>query len=175
MHRNSRIPTFPAALLIVIAATSSGCSDSECYQNRTALPLAGFYEWPDGTDRIHISGLQVKGIGVPGDSLLWDGAPCDHLYLPFRIDSDTTAYTFTYAVTDSIGMPTRILESTVTFIYTKTPHLVSEACGVSYRFDIQDIVCRGNLIEKAEAPRGFIDNADKENLRIYFTKASTGK
>ena len=84
------------------------------------------------------------------------------IYLPFRIDSDTTTYVFTRLVE---GFS---LESEVRFIYSRTPQFVNVECGVSYLFDIRKIECRGNLIDSVTCPNGFIDNTNAENLNIYF-------
>lgn len=161
--QKARRMVMPACLGALAAA--SGCTDT-CSENKNALPLAGFYA-AGGTDRIDIDSLEVTGIGAPGDSALSSASETkSQLYLPFRIDSDTTRYVFR----DAAGGVQR--RDTVTFVYTRTPRFVNVECGVSYLFDIHDITCQGVLIDSVTCPNGFIDNTNTENLHIYFATAS---
>lgn len=135
-------------------------------QNKNALPLAGFYNTYEPATKVTIDSVQVYGLGAPGDSVLASGrAPLSSLYLPFRIDSDTTAYVFRYLhkELDALG-----ITDTVTFIYTREPRFVSSACGVSYLFKISKILTTGPLIDSVSCPAGEISNMDTENLRVYF-------
>lgn len=151
-------------LLMAAALPLTSCSD-ECTENRNALPLAGFYSSANPAETLSVDSLDVRGVGVPGDSTLFDGErSVSQLYLPFRIDSDSTAYTFRIRKADASSTP-----DTVTFIYDRVPHFVSEECGVSYRFDIRSIECRGELIDSVTCPQGYIDNANRQNLNIYFS------
>lgn len=149
------------ALLIFAASICliTSCN-SDCTENRNALPLAGYYSSLDPNVKKSYSDITVVGIGVPGDSLLADASGRNEVYLPFQIDSDTTQFLFTE---ESTG-----LSSIVKFVYKSTPRFVSEACGVSYLYEIKDIDVSGNLIDSVACPLGYIDNVNVENLRIYF-------
>lgn len=151
---------FIIALIFVLAIAS--CSDT-CLENKNALPLAGFY-YEDNPQKVTIDSLEIRGQGAPGDSVLSPASEVkNEVYLPFRIDSDTTVYIF--------NRPTegRVLTSTVTFVYSRTPRFVNVDCGVSYIFDIKKIECRGSVIDSVTCPNGFIDNTNAENLKIYFS------
>ncbi len=151
--------------MLLISAAS--CSET-CMENKNALPLAGFYA-SGGTEMITLDSLEVTGVGMSGDFALMDvGTGADRLYLPFKIDSDTTRYVFRDphlygGVSD-----------TVTFVYSRTPRFVNVECGVSYLFGIKQITCQGVLIDSVTCPTGFIDNHNTENLRIYFAVTEEG-
>lgn len=147
------------ALLLTLAA----CSD-ECTDNKNALPLAGFYSVSAPQTQVYLQGVEVYGIGAPGDSIISEGAVSkDMVYLPFRIDSDTTAYAFRYSEAEGSLLP-----DTITFIYTRQPRFASAACGVSYLFEMRDIKYTRHLIDSVACPKGYIDNANIENLEIFF-------
>lgn len=139
------------------------CNDT-CGENKNAIPLAHFYVAGEPPQQVSVDSLEVRGIGAPGDSV-WSPASIvkTELYLPFKIDSDTTQYEF------SIRMSGQILQSLVTFVYSRTPRFTDAECGVSYIYDIRKIECSGNLIDSVVCPKGFIDNTNAENLQIYLT------
>ncbi len=145
---------------------AAGCSSDECEGNKNALPLAGFYNTFIPDQKVSVDSLQIFGMGAPGDSILSEGkTPKSEIYIPFRIDNDVTRYVFRYLYRDYIKAG---IADTISFIYSRTPRFVSEACGVSYLFDIKEIRTTHNLIDSVTCPQGIITNADIENIRIYF-------
>lgn len=157
-----------ASLFIMISVgIITGCSTDECYDNRNALPYAGFYGVMEGKmTSISVDSLKVYGIGAPGDSVLSEGKRAvANLYLPFRIDSDTTKYVF--RLINKRYEPYNIAD-TVTFVYSREARFVSAACGASYVYTIESIRNTGLLIDSVTVPEGRITNADMENIQIYF-------
>lgn len=140
IRQKFKIPILIGSFLLLIFGCSlltCGCSSEECLQNRNALPLAGFYNAEDHKQKVTINSLEVYGIGAPGDSILSPGTQgINQLYLPFRLDQDTTRYVFRYLQEDLAQADIR---DTVTFIYDRNPRFVSSACGVSYVFGIKKI------------------------------------
>ena len=155
-----RIPLI--ALLLIVGLVLAACND-QCGENKNAIPLAGFYVAGDPEQAVRVDSLEVRGIGAPGDSI-WSPASDtkQQLYLPFRIDSDTTTYLFTMNISGYS------LSSEVTFVYSRTPRFADAECGVNYIYDIKKIECTGNLIDSVTCPSGFIDNTNIENLKIYM-------
>lgn len=157
----------PLLLLWVLTLSMTSCGDT-CAENQNALPLGGFYLAGDSTNqKIRVDSLSIAGIGAPGDSILSAATELkSEIYLPFRIDSDTTGYVFTRRAGGTTS------ESRVEFIYSRTPRFVSVECGVSYVFGIRKIECTGNLIDSIVCPAGYINSNNVENLRIYFSPNS---
>lgn len=153
------------ALISLILLAVSSCEDS-CPDNKNTLPLASFFVAGDPEQQVRVDSLEIIGIGVPNDSV-WSPATeqKSEIYLPFRIDSDTTGYSFSLH-TEAID-----LSSNVRFIYTRTPRFTDAECGVSYIFDIIKIECTGNLIDSVTCPRGFIDNTNYQDLKIYLNNS----
>lgn len=149
--------------MAVIAVAVTACGET-CTDNRNALPYAAFNAVMDSVmQRVSVDSLEVRGIGAPGDSILVEaGAPVSTVYLPFRIDSDTTLYAFT------IRQGLLEISDTVTFNYTRSPRFVSHECGVSYLFDIKDITWTGQMIDSVVCKQGYIDNTPGINMEIYL-------
>lgn len=160
----------PVIAGVIAAGAFWGCSTDECVQNKNALPYAGFYNSLDAEKSVSIDSLEVYGMNAPGDSILFSGRNAiSKLYLPFRIDRDTTTYIFRYLHKELAAADIR---DTVRFIYERNPRFVSSACGVSYVFDMVKIENSGVLIDSVVCPMNMIDNKDSENLRIYFRVAT---
>ncbi len=158
---------FPASIASgFILLVSASCTDT-CPENKNALPLAGFYASGESNESITVDSLEVYGPGAPDDAVLSEGDEAkERLFLPFRIDSDTTRYVFRDCRKGSTA------RDTVTFIYSRTPRFVNVECGVSYLFGIKEISCQGVLIDSVTCPQGFIDNTNSENLHIYFSASN---
>ena len=158
-----------AAVLMV--AMMAACGSDECYQNKNALPLAGFFSSQPDHAKISVDSVQVMGVGVPSDSILSKGNQrISELYLPFRLDTDTTKYQFRYIQKALAALD---LRDTITFIYSREPRFVSSACGVSYAFVIKEIRHTIVLIDSVACPAGEITNMATQNLQIYFRTAES--
>lgn len=144
----------------------SGCSTSECYDNQNSLPLAGFYSSAEIPKAISIDSLTILGVGAPGDSILQDSVrSLSQVYLPFRIDQESTTYEIKYLA----GVPGILrMSDFITFNYDIIPFFVSKACGTIYKYKITSIEWTDNFIDSVTCPAGEITNANIENLRIYF-------
>lgn len=161
MTRKSLIPILCAIILCVAAA----CTNSDCKDYRTTLPLAGFYSdtGAEGIQAIAFDSLTVAGVGAPGDSLLLDCArQPSQAYLPLPIDARSCSFAFIYATSP------RLLSDTITISYTPSPHFASAECGVVYYYDINSISHTSLLIDSVSCLTNPLTNRPLENLRIYF-------
>ncbi len=165
--------------LIVIISTALvaafiACNNDECYDNRNALPLAGFYAYTTEKEgAVTIDSISVYGIGAPGDSILIDSArSVSQVYLPFRIDSDRTTYVIHYL---QKALNPAFKHDTITFYYDTEARFVSAACGASYLYTIRDIATTHYQIDSVVCPLGYIDNANSQNLKIYFRTPKEGE
>lgn len=162
----------PFLLLLPLLYVVMGCSNAECYDNQNSLPLAGFYSSERVPQAISIDSISIYGIGAPGDSILQDSVKgLSQVYLPFRIDQNSTTYEIRYlwGLAGIFGMYDRI-----TFNYDIIPMFVSTACGTVYYYKMTSIESTHNLIDSVVCPTGEITNANIENLKIYF-KVSEGE
>lgn len=169
MSRNlniySLLPTVGPSLIGGLALLAS-CSTGECLENKNSLPLAGFYTSEVKPQQISLDSISIYGIGAPGDSVLHDSVRnLSQSYLPFRIDQGQTKYVIQYLS----GLLGRYhIADTITFNYNIVPWFVSSACGVVYNYEMTSIETTHNIIDSVICPLGTIDNANIENLKIYF-------
>lgn len=163
----TRLFLLPVTALFLLAAVIIGCSTNECDGNKNSLPLAGFYDSADPLMAVALDSTQIIGAHVPGGESALSGysSGATQVYLPFRVDSDTTQYYLFYRQKklEALG-----LSDTITFIYDRVPWFISAACGVIYRYDMKKITTTHTFIDSVVCPNGFIDNAEIENLQIYF-------
>ena len=74
-----RLPVIVLLTLLALGWALVSCGDDSCYDNGSSLPLAAFYMDDNQTT---VTGLTIKGIGNPGDSLLLDNSSAKEIYLP---------------------------------------------------------------------------------------------
>lgn len=92
MIRN-KIISISAVVLCIAAA----CSNSECFDNKNSLPLAGFYSSDSVPKKLTLQNISIFGLGAPGDSILQDNVSgLNQSYLPFRIDQPSSTYVIKY-------------------------------------------------------------------------------
>ena len=156
----------PCLVVFLFIIMSGGCSNGECYDNKNSLPLAGFYSSSERPQAISLDSISIIGIGAPGDSVLQDSVRnISEVYLPFRIDENSTTYEIKYLA----GMAGKLkLNDIITFNYDIVPMFVSSACGAVYYYKITSIEYSENFIDSVVCPTGEITNLNRENLKIYF-------
>ena len=156
----------PGIVLGFLMVVVAGCNNSECYDNKNSLPLAGFYSSSEKPQPISLDSISILGLGAPGDSILEDSVrSLSQVYLPFRIDQPSTSYEIRY-LSGAAGK-LRIKDK-ITFNYDIIPMFVSSACGVVYYYKMTSIEHTDNFIDSVVCPGGEITNANIENLKIYF-------
>lgn len=158
------------AIIVLMVSIAAGCSSDDCEGNKNALPLAGFYSSSDPQKAIAVDSLEIIGVGAPGNQqIIDDYSPLSQVYLPFRIDSDTTVIALKY-MQKNLAMYD--ISDTITFRYERIPFFVSSACGAMYYFKIIDIRHTGMALDSVTCPLGTITNAAIENLKFYFKTSS---
>lgn len=156
-------PILVIGLLLFVLVS---CNNSECYDNKNSLPLAGFYSSSEKPQSITLDSISILGVGAPGDSILQDSVKSlSQVYLPFRIDQPSTTYEIRY-LSGLAGM--LHISDYITFNYDIVPMFVSTACGAVYYYKISSIDYTKNFIDSVVCPTGEITNANIENLKIYF-------
>lgn len=160
---------FAAAVMavagVVLSGVFAGCNTQGCTDNRSALPMMGFYSMSTKS-QIILDSLELGGIGAPGDSLLLaKGQSRGWVYLPFRYDSGKTSFMFHYAYP---GLDSEELDDVVTFSYTAEPYFASEECGAFYVYTITGVEYTRHLIDSIGVSDSVITNVDMERIQVYF-------
>ena len=156
----------PLIFIMLILSVAAGCSTSECYDNQNSLPLAGFYSSEEVPKAVALDSISILGIGAPGDSILQDSVGVlSQVYLPFRIDQNSTTYEIRY-LAGLAGLYR--MADTITFNYDIVPMFVSTACGAVYYYKMTSIESTHVFIDSVVCPTGEITNANVENLKIFF-------
>ena len=149
-------------VLIAMALCGTSCNDDSCNGNGSSLPLATFYV---GNSQQTISTLSIKGIGVPGDSLLVDSTSVNEAYLPLRATTSTTSYALWRPAADGICS----VSDTLTLDYEAIEYFHSIECGVMYNFDIHEVTHTTHGIDSVIVLTPLVTNSRLPALRIYFT------
>lgn len=159
---------FIAPVCASIMVLTSGCNTSGCMENRSSVPLAGFYNASDGA-AISLDSIEISGENAPGDSVLSPaGATVSKIYLPMRSTEDVTTWIFAYRW-KALDYPA--LNDTITFQYSTTPYFASEECGVIYKYRITALSHTSHLIDSVGISDSLITNTDIERIKIYFRTA----
>lgn len=155
---------------MLMAALAPGCNSTGCTDNRSSLPLAGFYAYPSGT-KISLDSLDLGGVDAPADSLLvHSGQAAAQAYLPFRIDRESTSFFLHYDYPMQ-GLDNPAFNDTITFTYTAEPYFASEECGAMYKYKVNGVTYTRHLIEQVEIADSTVTNVEMERFRIYFRVA----
>ena len=157
-----------AAIAVVLTPLVLGvaaCGDNSCYENGSSLPLAAFYL---GEKQQTVIGLTIKGIGVPGDSLIADSSSLSEAYLPLRASVTSTAFDVSRWVADGTKMAW--IHDTLTFDYQPVEYFHSVECGAMFNFDIKQVRHTTHGIDSVVLLNNLITNAVTPSIRIYFTQ-----
>ncbi len=155
-----------AVVAAICACLLSGCNTTGCTDNRSSIPLAGFYSVEE-QDAISIDSISIGGVGAPNDSLLLDCQHAGAVYLPFRQTASTASFFIAYKQ-KALDFPE--LVDTVTFDYDPIKYFASEECGAMLRYRIRRIAYTRHILDSvAIIPAdSTIINVDVENLKLFF-------
>lgn len=91
-------------------------------------------------------GFNVRALGVPFDQSR------DSIRYTFRTDTASTVY------------------DTITFYYSPTLHFISNNCGYTYFFNIEDVKHTTNMIDSFGYVNRNVTDASGNNVQFYFRK-----
>lgn len=173
-----RLRILPALLgaAVAVAATLgiTSCNTDGCTENRSALPLMGFYTSP-GNKPLTLDSIDLGGVGAPHDSLLVKArTKVQKLYLPFRSTSPSTSFFIHYAY-PAQGLDNPLFNDTITFHYSAEPYFASEECGAMYNYRIRRVTFTRHLIDSIGITDSLINNYDSERIRVYIRTAASTK
>lgn len=154
---NRLLPLIISVCTAAMLAVS--CSSDGCTGNRSAIPLAGFYDLATGR-QASIIGVAVYGKDSPGDSLLVDSTRASHqIYLPLRGNLNRTSFVFD---ADKIY-------DTLTINYESYPYFDGEDCGAMWRYVITSVEYNHTLIDSVLVTDPDISNIERERLMIFIS------
>lgn len=154
--------------LAVLTIGITSCNNSECFDNQSTLPLAGFYSMQTQKS-ITVDSLTVYGVGVPGDALLLDNGQAATLYMPLPLSAKSTSYVFHY---NAKALDYEEFNDTLTINYDCYPQFVSNECGAIYKYDVKDFNYTTHLIDSIAIPDLVFNNKDVEVIKIFFRTAT---
>jgi hypothetical protein len=156
-----------ALLLLLCMAALPSCNNLGCLDNRSSIPLAGFYASnTDPVSSIAIDSISVYGLHQPADSMLLDSATAvSRLYLPLRSTDNSTQYVIRYLQHD---LSSARYNDTITFVYQSYPYFESIDCGAMYRYRIDTCMYTRNILDSVGMVRTEIDNKEFESIRIFY-------
>ncbi len=157
MRLSKHTPWWLVCCLVALCATS--CNDDSCYDNGSAIPLARFYA-SGTTSQVSVSGLTVRGIDNPGDSLMVDSMTVNETFLPLRATRELTQWVLEYG--DDIPSDTLSLH------YHAIPYFSSAECGAMYNFEITNVDATTHVLDSVVLVTPLVDNVTRVTLRIYF-------
>lgn len=171
--RNSIELRLVTVLLVItsMVLTIVGCNTTGCTDNRSSLPLAGFYDAGTGA-KISLDSIDVGGVDAPGDSLLlYAGAKASEVYLPFRSEFTATSFFIAYRYK---SLDNSRFNDTISFGYTVFPYFASEECGAMMRYKITSVSYTRHLLDSVGvvADDSLITNVPVQNLHLYFKTSS---
>lgn len=151
-----------------------GCNTAGCSDNHSALPLMGFYDYATGQS-MSLDFLDMHGVGAPGDSLLIHaGERVSQIYLPFRSDSEVSAFCLHYDYpSQDLDLPE--LNDTITIRYDVQPYFASSECGAMYSYRIRSCTFTRHLIDNVVIADSMITNIERERIMVYFRTATPGE
>lgn len=152
------------SLIIAGTAALQSCNAVGCTDNKSSIPLAGFYSYENLT-AITVSNVSIGGVGAPDDSLLVNNSSVEKVYLPFRADAGQSKFFIRYEDKD-LNFPE--LFDTITFNYTAIPYFASKECGAMFRYRIDDYAYTRHIVDSVGLVSDVMTNADVETIRIYF-------
>ena len=150
--------------IIVCAIALASCSNKECFDNQSTLPLAGFYSMQTKS-QITVDSLTIYGIGAKGDANLLDNGRASSIYMPMPISGNSASFVFHY---NAKSLNYVELNDTLTINYNSYPKFVSNECGAIYNYDVKDFTCTNHLIDSVAIPTMEFNNIDIEVIQIYF-------
>lgn len=154
-----------AILAGLIGAALTGCNSSGCLDNRSAIPLAEFYNSDTGQS-LTLDSLEIRGVGAPDDSVLVAaGTAASQAYLPMRSSHDLIQWCFAYRRHD---VDDAANNDTLSIRYDSKPYFASNECGVIYQYHISELTHTSHFIDSVAIADSVVTNIDKVYLKIYF-------
>ncbi len=145
-------------LLICIILVSSCSRKTDCDETMNSSADVGFYRITNQTessamfDNVTVFGIQANGLLYNEiDSL-------SSVFLPMNHSVDSCIFV----------MRIESVADTLIFRYTRKLDFISENCGFSTEFTLNELENTNNLIDSVKIVNPVINRSQSENIKIYY-------
>jgi len=145
-------------IFLLILAISSCERDDICIDDVTPDFKISFFDIEEPTESKSISRLTITLLDADIATLSLSG---DSIQLPIRNDIDTTKYSLTNQVNDTV-----ILTDTITLIYTREDVFVGRSCGFKTIFNEVQYENTNNWIQNFEIVTENIKDENATHVKI---------
>lgn len=146
-------------ICIIVLSVSSCERDDICIDDVTPNFTIRFFDSEDPDETKSISGLEVKLLDTDIDTLLFSS---DSIQLPLRLDINTTKYSLTNELSESL-----IKTDTITLVYSPEVVFVGRACGFKSIFNNVVYSNTNNWITDVEIVSETINDENLAHVKIY--------
>lgn len=154
-----------ACCLIACACVLTGCNSGGCTELRSSVPRADFYN-SSTNSAITVDSLQITGVGVPGDSILYGPSTRNKtVYLPMPAEVNSVQWRIAYMQTE---LARRGIADTVSIDFDRTPWFAGEECGAMFKYRITRLATTTNVIDSVVLVDSVVVNVDAVTFKIYF-------
>lgn len=153
------------SLFLLLFFTS--CS-GDCYES-TRVNLGVEFGDKELGSSTTLQGVTIKGVG--SDSTLYNQSSTSLVYLPLKINADSTTYSFSYVQPAEGEIPADTLYYTIDAIHNAFPHLISAECGCAmyqHLSSIQIIPLSDEPELELELVESALQNLKEVHVKIYF-------
>lgn len=154
-------------LLLITSCLLVACSNNGCEETREAYCTAELR----GVTGASLTSLSIWGIGQGGatdktDSLMYEGAPSEHISL--MLNPDTTATRLRLLFTGVVDRERVQIADTITLLYDVSPYFLNMECGCSVFFTLKELITTHNFIYEAGITRKEITNEEAINFVLDY-------
>ena len=160
-----KILTILCCALSALSAVLSGCNTAGCTELRSSVPCANFYSSTTGK-AITVDSLQITGVGVPGDSVLYGPSQrLTQIYLPMPAAVDKVSWRLAYM---QKALADYDVADTVTMQFERMPWFGGEECGAMYKYRITRLDYTDYVIDSVVLIDSLVSNVEQTTMTIYF-------
>ena len=150
-------------VICILILTISSCErDDICIDDTTPNFTIRFYDSEEPTEFKAVSGLQIDLIGTDLDTILSVSASGDSIQLPIRNDIDTTKYSLTNQINDSV-----VQTDFITLVYTTEAVFIGRACGFKNTYNGVTYENTNNWIKDFEIVTETIIDETTAHVKIF--------
>lgn len=161
------------ALTIAIVLVASGCEpDEECRtENNIRMKAMLYTQSFDETKQVYTAvehtpdSISVWGLG--NDSILYDKAQTNYVYLPLNKNADSSVFVLRYWYSPDEGSSIDA-QDTLLVTYVNQNVYISLECGCFVYHTLQDFRFTSHALDSVEVLNQQVNTLDEEHIRLYY-------